>query len=268
MFPLCEALEDKQSLTELDFSHNAFGPRVLESFSKLLKSNHNIKSLKVINNGLGITGGTIIADALQVESTNQTLPSITRFEAGRNRLENPGATNLAQAFKKIGSLTALHLPQNGIRSEGISALADAISVNAANFTELNLSDNTLKTEGATAIAKSIKQMKKLKHLNLGDCLLTPEGGIAIAEAIKDSEHLEHLDLVYNELDDDAAFAIIKAIENKKNLKRVELNGNEFSGKALAALRKALEDKDDVLGTLSDNEGDDDDDEDDDEEDDE
>jgi Ran GTPase-activating protein 1 len=256
---LCDALENKEYLYEVNLSHNAFGPSGTQAFAKLLKTNHNIRVLKVINNGLGIGGGTIISEALQTESDIngvKSLPKISVFEAGRNRLENAGALKLSEAFKLIGTLISLHLPQNGIRPDGIIALSDAISVNAENFTDLNLSDNTLKIEGATAVANAIRNMKKLKHLNLGDCLLGTEGGIIIAEAIQEAhDELEYLDLIFNEMGDKAAFAIAKAIKNKKSLKRLELNGNEFSAKGIAAIKEALNGKvDDVLGTLSDNEG--------------
>ena len=181
-------------------------------------------------------------------------------------MENNGATELAMAFQKMGTLTSLHLPQNGIRPEGITALANAISVNSENFTELNLSDNTIKVDGAQSIANAIRSMHRLKHLNLGDCLLGTEGGILIADAIEQGhEQLEHVDLVFNEMGDEAAYALIKALSNKKQLKRVELNGNEFSAKVLAALEESS--LGELLGTMSDNEGDEDD-EDDDEEDDE
>ena len=50
------------------------------------------------------------------------------FVAGRNRLENPGATALAKAFKTIGTLEHISIPQNGIRPEGIIELADSLEV--------------------------------------------------------------------------------------------------------------------------------------------
>lgn len=50
------------------------------------------------------------------------------FIAGRNRLENPGATALAEAFSAIGTLEIIKLPQNGIRPEGIIQLARSFEV--------------------------------------------------------------------------------------------------------------------------------------------
>ena len=48
---------------------------------------------------------------------------------GRSRLENPGASALAQVFAELGSLREVVMPQNGISKEGISALATAFAKN-------------------------------------------------------------------------------------------------------------------------------------------
>ncbi len=290
---LVQSLTDKSELHTVDLSHNAFGPAGTRAFVQLIMHNHSIRTLKVINNGLGIGGGTIIAQSLlealsqknndnndnntdnnntdnnnnnNNNNSEQSQPRIETFEAGRNRLENSGATELARAFEQMRTLTSLHLPQNGIRPEGITALARAISVNCDQFIDLNLSDNTIKQEGAQSIATAIAQMPQLRHLNLGDCLLGTEGAILVANALREGhEMLETVDLVFNEMGDDAAMALIEALEGKKQLKRVELNGNEFSASVLKALEESSFGH--LLGTMSDNEGDDDDDEDEENEDD-
>lgn len=280
---LVQSLTDKSELHTVDLSHNAFGPAGTRAFVQLIMHNHSIRTLKVINNGLGIGGGTIIAQSLlealsqknntdnnntdnnNNNNTEQSQPRIETFEAGRNRLENSGATELARAFEQMRTLTSLHLPQNGIRPEGITALARAISVNSDQFTDLNLSDNTIKQEGAQSIATAIAQMPQLRHLNLGDCLLGTEGAILVANALREGhEMLETVDLVFNEMGDDAAMALIEALEGKKQLKRVELNGNEFSASVLKALEESSFGH--LLGTMSDNEGDDEDEDEDDEDD--
>ena len=51
------------------------------------------------------------------------------FVVGRSRLENNGATALAEVFGKLGSLVEVSMPQNGINKEGISALATAFEKN-------------------------------------------------------------------------------------------------------------------------------------------
>jgi len=66
---LCDALVDHEELEEIHLSDNAFGGRSAEPMVNLLTNNHHIRLLNLSNNGLGVTGGTIVADALYVRNT-------------------------------------------------------------------------------------------------------------------------------------------------------------------------------------------------------
>lgn len=52
----------------------------------------------------------------------------------------------------IGSLEEVHMPQNGINHQGITALAGAMKHNA-DLRVLNLNDNTFTKKGALAMAE-------------------------------------------------------------------------------------------------------------------
>uniref|UniRef100_A0A3B3ZHD2 Uncharacterized protein n=1 Tax=Periophthalmus magnuspinnatus TaxID=409849 RepID=A0A3B3ZHD2_9GOBI len=122
-------------LTELDLSDNAFGPDGVKGIEQLLKSPtcHTLKELRLNNCGMGIGGGKILANALiecHRESSALGAPlKLKVFMAGRNRLENEGASALAKAFKLMGSLEEVHMPQNGINYTGVMALASAMRYN-------------------------------------------------------------------------------------------------------------------------------------------
>lgn len=98
-------------LVELDLSDNAFGPDGVRGFEALLKSSacFTLHELKLNNCGMGIGGGKILAAALTEchrKSSAQGKPlGLKVFVAGRNRLENDGATALAEAFGVSGSST-------------------------------------------------------------------------------------------------------------------------------------------------------------------
>jgi Ran GTPase-activating protein 1 len=109
------ALLPKQ-LVELDLSDNAFGPDGIRAFECLLINDKQLRVLKITNCGLGPEGGEMIAEAL---SKNEGL-KLTHFHAGRDRLEDKGITALASVFKAMGSLEEIHVPQNGIKDEGMS----------------------------------------------------------------------------------------------------------------------------------------------------
>lgn len=125
------------------------------------------QELKLNNCGLGIGGGTMLAQALldcHAASVRAGTPLQLRvFIAGRNRLENDGAKALAKVFEKVQSLEEIAMPQNGIYHPGILALSESFKVNH-NMKILNLNDNTIGPQGADAIAMSLESMQKCVNI--------------------------------------------------------------------------------------------------------
>uniref|UniRef100_A0A3Q1HXQ7 Ran-GTPase activating protein 1 C-terminal domain-containing protein n=1 Tax=Anabas testudineus TaxID=64144 RepID=A0A3Q1HXQ7_ANATE len=175
-------------LTELDLSDNAFGPDGVKGIEQLLRSPscHTLRELRLNNCGMGIGGGKILAEALtecHKESSALGAPLRLRvFVAGRNRLENEGASALAKAFKFIGSLEEVHMPQNGINYSGVVALALAMQHNPE-LRVLNLNDNTFSKRGTLAMAQALRVLRNIQVINFGDCLVRSEGAIALAAVL-------------------------------------------------------------------------------------
>uniref|UniRef100_A0A8C2F4L3 Ran GTPase-activating protein 1 n=1 Tax=Cyprinus carpio TaxID=7962 RepID=A0A8C2F4L3_CYPCA len=217
-------------LTHLDLSDNAFGPDGVKGIESLLKSSacYTLRELRLNNCGMGIGGGMVLASALtECHKQSSAAGSPLRlkvFIAGRNRLENDGATALAKAFKLLGSLEEVHMPQNGINHPGITALASAIKHNP-NLQVLNLNDNTFTKRGSTAMAEAIRHLQCLKVINFGDCLVRSEGAIAIAAALREGlPFLRELNLSFGEICEAAAVVVAKAVQSKTDLEKLDLNG--------------------------------------------
>ncbi|XP_061568044.1 ran GTPase-activating protein 1a isoform X2 [Cololabis saira] len=262
-------------LTVLDLSDNAFGPDGVKGIERLLKSSacFTLQELRLNNCGMGIGGGKILAASLiqchKKSSTEGTPLSLKVFVAGRNRLENDGATALAQAFQMMGSLEEVHMPQNGINHPGVTALASAMQDNPG-LRILNLNDNTFTDKGAVAMARALKQLRSVQVINFGDCLVRAAGAKAIAETVSEGlPILRELNLSFGEITEEAALAVAQAVKGKDQLEKLDLNGNCLGDDGCKAVKDAMEsmDKADLLGSLSDDEGepeDDDEDEDDEE----
>ncbi|XP_046606636.1 ran GTPase-activating protein 1 isoform X1 [Neodiprion virginianus] len=260
---LCAA---QTRLVELDLSDNAFGPVGVKGLATLLSSSacFTLRELKLNNNGLGITGGKMLAKALLDCHENSskenvgTAPLALRvFIAGRNRLENDGAAALAEVFTKLTTLEEISMPQNGIYHKGIAALAQALSVNPR-LKILNLNDNTVGPEGARALAKSLPSLPDLEKLNLGDCLLKTRGASVLAEALANEgahRNLMELNLSFNEIGAASIDAIVAAVADKQELTSLVLDGNVFGSKGRENLEGALiaSQKLSVLGSLEENE---------------
>ncbi|CAK1591659.1 unnamed protein product [Parnassius mnemosyne] len=239
-------------LTVLELSDNAFGPIGVEGLAKLLQSDvcSQLQELRLNNNGLGITGGRLLAKALAANPRKLRV-----FIAGRNRLENDGATALARVFQTMGTLEEIAMPQNGIYHVGVSALSEAFKHNP-NLSCLNLNDNTIGSKGAEAIATALPKLKNLKSINFGDCLLKSKGAKALAKAFKDNSMLlESLDLSHNEIGREACMEVVEAItalpDSADRLSRVVLAGNSLGG---ASNKKTMKEKLGPSAELSDGEG--------------
>lgn len=244
---LCDALIETESLVELNLSDNAFGGRSAEPMVRLLTSNHHLRVLKLANNGLGITGGTIVATALldaakELERKGLT-SNLRTVICGRNRLENGSAPYWAQAFEAHGALEEVRMYQNGIRMEGIEAIVKALT-KCPTLQILDLMDNTATLKGSRAIAACLPAWPNLGTLNLNDCLLRPKGGALVAAALAkgNNKHLTKLQLGYCELDAKALKALAGAISSHlTQLEALEINGNwaDEDDECIEAIKAAL-----------------------------
>ncbi|XP_075949346.1 ran GTPase-activating protein 1b [Anarhichas minor] len=262
-------------LTELDLSDNAFGPDGVKGIEQLLKSPscHTLQELRLNNCGMGIGGGKILAEALidgHRQSSAHGAPLKLRvFVAGRNRLENEGASALAKAFQLMGSLEEVHMPQNGINHAGVMALASAMRHNPE-LRVLNFNDNTFTKRGTLAMAQALRHLRNVQVINFGDCLVRSEGAIALAAVLTEGlPILKELNLSFGEITEAAALVVAQAVVDKPDMEKVDLNGNSLGEEGCEALREAMEnmDKGGMLASLSDDEGEPDEEEEDDDDDD-
>ncbi|KAI1886713.1 hypothetical protein AGOR_G00198630 [Albula goreensis] len=249
-------------LTELDLSDNAFGPDGVKAIETLLKSPtcYTLRELRLNNCGMGVGGGKILAAALtecHKQSSVLGAPlALKVFIAGRNRLENEGATALAKAFKLIGSLEEIHMPQNGINHPGVIELAAAMQ-HSPHLRVINLNDNTFTKKGAVAMAQALKHLRSIQVVNFGDCLVRSEGAVAIAESLREGlPILKELNLSFGEITEEAALMVARAVQDKPQLEKLDLNGNCLGEEGCEALREVMEGMNlgDMLGSLSDDEG--------------
>ena len=68
---------------------------------------------------------------------------------------------MSKAFKQIGTLEEIQIPQNGIQHQGIARMADCVR-HSPHLRHINLNDNTFTNKGATAMAEAIKHINSLE----------------------------------------------------------------------------------------------------------
>lgn len=243
---LCDALVDHPELEEINLSDNAFGGRSAEPMVNLLSNNLNIQVLKLSNNGLGVSGGVIVADALKdaANKLNGRESRLRKVICGRNRLENGSSQAWADAFAAHGGLREVRLYQNGIRMEGIAAICQGLS-KCPELEVLDLQDNTATLRGSRAVASALPSWPNLRVLNLSDTLLKPKGGAHIINAIAKghTKKLQALHLQFCDLDRAALHSLAGAVnEHLRELSTLEINGNWASedDESIERISKALE----------------------------
>lgn len=265
-------IEANAALYELDLSDNAFGPDGVKGIRRLLVSPscYFLHTLKLNNNGLGIGGGKILSEAFlecHASSTEVGTPfALKVFISGRNRLEDPGAKDLSKAFKVLGSLEEITMPQNGIRPSGVAALAEGFLANK-NLKILNINDNTCTLSGAQALAKCIPHLRNLETLNVGDCLLKDSGASVLAPALAvDMPALKEVIMSFNEIRTEGAVAVAASMKNKTGLTSINLDGNQLGDAGVEDVTEKMSEigKLDCLAPFDDNEDPDSDDDDEDE----
>ncbi|KAJ3893026.1 hypothetical protein GG344DRAFT_75382 [Lentinula edodes] len=249
---ICDALIDKTSLIELNLSDNAFGGRSVDPMVPFLTKNRSFQVLKLNNNGLGPAGGQVLANALldsaKLSKAEGKTSNLRTFICGRNRLEDGSASAWAEAFAAHGGLVEVRMPQNGIRMDGITALAGGLAKNR-NLQYIDLQDNTFTFEGGLtgvkAWANSLRAWPDLHTLNLSDCFLSANGEVpelvtVLAEG--SNPKLHSLQLQNNNLEGETSQLLAENImENMRNLKYLELQWNDFEeeDEHLRALRVSM-----------------------------
>jgi Ran GTPase-activating protein 1 len=212
-----------KELTYVDFSDNAFGPAGVPGFDFFLKETPSIKVLKMINCGLGPSGGTSLAECLKSGSLK-----LSEFYAGRNRMECTGYKAIAEVLKEMGSLTKIEMPQNFVRKDGMIAMIDALKSNPE-LTYIHIHDNWLKEEAIKEFSGLIKSLSNLKSINISDCDIGGSGVKKIISALGSSpshKTIEYFGCNYNEVErSKTAQHIFKIFSLCPNLKTVSFIGN-------------------------------------------
>ena len=222
-------------LEELDLSDNAFGPIGMESVKPFLQSAscERLEVLRLNNNGLGLPGGSLLADAIEYLTNLRTLI------VGRNRLASSSTREdsvgkIAAGLATLSKLEALEMPQNGIRVEGIISLAQAVESNR-NLRVLNLNDNSITPKGAKPLASALSHCLNLQSLNLGDCLLKNKGTIMILKALISGKlkSLKDINLSGNEISSEEVIDLISVLVSKTGCEpglQIDLSSNSFGEK--------------------------------------
>ena len=135
---ISQALSQCSTLTEVDLSENALGPRGIAACRPLLSSVESLKRLTFNNDGLSAEAMNEIRDLLLFRGSDQ--PTV---------------------------LEKLHFWNNMSGDGGASAIASVVSL-SPNLIDFRLSSTRCGSEGGTDLLQALSTRSTLQHLDLSD----------------------------------------------------------------------------------------------------
>jgi Ran GTPase-activating protein (RanGAP) involved in mRNA processing and transport len=123
---------------------------------------------------------------------------------------------LSEFIEQTTTLKDLCLESNGITSEGMDSLSDALLVNSS-VTALNLHENKLAKEGAEHVARVLFENKTLLSVDLGSNSLGDDGAVEIALALSNNCTMVSIDMSENDIGRRGNMAIENAIRTNNSI---------------------------------------------------
>ncbi|KIJ17641.1 hypothetical protein PAXINDRAFT_34452, partial [Paxillus involutus ATCC 200175] len=235
---LCDAIEPKSTIVEINLSDNAFGVRSVEPMRNLLEQNR-FEILRLNNNGLGPEAGTMVAgwlkNSAELSKAKGLTSNLKTVICGRNRLESGSAGAWADAFAEHGTLVEVRLPQNAIWTAGIEALARGLS-KCPNLRYLDLQDNTFIKDGSKAAvnawAEALPKFPALETLVFSDCVLSEDDKDEVPPLLQklaegSNPNLANLQLQNNNLKAATFKFFAESLQSLPKLKWLELQWNDI-----------------------------------------
>ncbi|GFZ08835.1 RAN GTPase activating protein 2 [Actinidia rufa] len=243
--PKDEALEVMNVFSE------ALGEKVVRAFGKLLKSQHNLRELYLMNDGISEEAAKAVCElipsteklrilqfhndmtgdeeAVAISKIVKHSPLLVDFRCSSTRVDFEGGVALSEALG-----TSTHLKKLDLRNSmfGVEVLKKQL------LTKLNLSENELKDVGAIQISKALQ----INH-----------------------DQLKEVDMSTNKIRRAGARVLAQAVEGKPEFKLLNIDGNFISDEGIDELKRIFKASPDLLGSLNENDPDGVDDDDDDDE---
>ena len=178
---ISEALSQCPTLTEVDLSENALGPRGISACRPMLASVESLKRLTFNNDGLSAEAMNEIRDLLLFRGPD-TSTVLDKLHFWNNMSGDGGGAAIASVVLLSPELSDFRLSSTRCGSEGGAVLVQALSTRST-LQHVDLSDNTFGGGVAPLLRTLISNNLKLITLNLSDLSIENEGVTAVLECL-------------------------------------------------------------------------------------
>ena len=93
---------------------------------------------------------------------------------------------LAKVFGEVGTLEVIHVPQNGIKDEGMATFLENVGTKCKGLKELRINDNWLKTNATEKLLSLLMNCEQLELLNISDLNMGQENVLVTLRALAES----------------------------------------------------------------------------------
>ncbi|KAG6382479.1 hypothetical protein SASPL_157850 [Salvia splendens] len=271
------ALEGSK-LHSLNLSYNALGEKGIRAFGALLKSQHDLEELYLINDGISEEAAMAVHELLP--STDK----LKDFRCSSTRVESEGGIALAtelgscthlkkldlrdnmfgvdaglalsKVLSEFSNLSEIYLSYLNLEDEGSIAIWNALKESAPSLEVLDMAGNEITARAAPVLASFIASKQFLTKLNLAENELKDEGAILIAKALEEGHgQLCEVDMNTNMIRRAGARCLALAVISKPSLKLLNINGNYISDEGIDEVRDTFKNCPTVLGPLDENDPD-------------
>ncbi|KAF8290208.1 leucine-rich protein [Trypanosoma cruzi] len=170
------------------------------------------------------------SDALNLRRALMRYPPLRYLRLPNNRLNSSLLKGILGGLVHNTSIVVLDFSSNRIDDEGARQLALLLCKPELPLEELYLNDNHIRSEGATALGEALTMNKRLRVLNLRlNRIPDGTGGVAIFNGLATHTTLEVLDLAHNLLGDETARTLAEVLPKQESLLSLNIAGNKALG---------------------------------------
>eukprot|EP00455_Lapot_gusevi_P040540 TRINITY_DN4593_c0_g1_i6.p1 TRINITY_DN4593_c0_g1~~TRINITY_DN4593_c0_g1_i6.p1 ORF type:complete len:651 (+),score=290.45 TRINITY_DN4593_c0_g1_i6:145-2097(+) len=213
---IANALQDDTQVTSLWLKRNPLKPAGMVPMARLLRLNHTIQVLDLVNTGI----------------------------------LDEGLNTLFSAFDHNTTLQHLYLSTNGLTAASAPRIREHFLSGKNKLLTLFLAGNRLADEGTAIIAEGLKEDRVLQRLGLASNRIGPKGAKALADALAHQPTLQYLDLGFikatiatgelgNRLVDEGAGHIARMLKTNTALISIDLTHNSIGQVGVNHLHEAL-----------------------------
>lgn len=245
---IADLLEVNNTIKILDLDNTGILDEGVKYIMLALRKNKSLKHLYLDANGITILGAKYVAEYFDYLNENN-LKGLTSLWLGVNRIDDEGATLIADSLKKYHHIKRLVLNSNRLSHEGSKVLCEVLvdKPNLISFdlgiykstSDLNELPNNIGDLGANDIADFIRNNKSVKVLSILHCGMTESGIDIVTKALLENDTIVWL--YYEQygvnVKQETRLAIKEKLE-KNIMKHYGVNINDFCDNILRYIKSS------------------------------